>query len=99
MENRLQKWEYIEVFNSKNEFTVIGAEGEYFSDDFYRSIDPKGRREKGRGWMADVGSMFFLMRLLAALGQEGWEGVGNFADGTYQLVELLFKRPLVAEDV
>ncbi len=99
MENRLQKWEYIEVFNSKNEFGVIGVEGEYFSDEFYRSIDPRGRREKERGWIAGIGSMFFLMRLLAALGKEGWEAVGDIADGSYQIVELLLKRPIVAQDL
>ncbi len=98
MDDRMQKWEYIEVFNSKTEFAVIGANGEYYSDEFYRSIDPKGRREEGRGWIAASGGMFFLLRLLAALGQEGWEAVGSIADGSYQLVELLFKRPLPAED-
>jgi hypothetical protein len=89
----MTKWEYIELYMADNEFRIISAQGEFFTDDEYTAIDPKGHRD-GSTWKSGMPKTLFLLRVLGKLGVKGWEAVGNINSGYYTDVYLLLKRPL-----
>lgn len=99
----MQQWEYlqIEIWRTigkyEPRFTVRTAEGEYFTDVEYATLDPKGHRAKDRdyehsGWAPGMARSDFLLTVLRRLGSEGWDAVGNTEAGQYTSVNLLLKR-------
>jgi len=94
-EANVQKWEYLELYFDNDEFTVVSSQGQYFTDEDYKSIDPKGQRSKEQNqlWRSGMGRTRFLLTLLDKLGSEGWEAVGNINTSHFTDIYLLLKRP------
>jgi hypothetical protein len=95
MEANMQKWEYLDFFMNGSDFAVISSNGEYFTDDYYKAIDPEGYRGKLKTdvWTSGMGKSKFLLTILDKLGADGWEAVGNISAGTAPSTYLLLKRP------
>jgi hypothetical protein len=89
----MQKWEYLNIYSERGDFVVGNSQGEYFGDEDYKEIDPKGRRAPGEMWRPDIPRTRFLVGLLNKLGSEGWEAVGNVNSGQLLGIYLILKRP------
>lgn len=92
----MQEWEYLEVYIDGGEFSVVSSQGQYLTDEDYKSLDPKGQRrgQDNQSWYSGMGRTRFLLVLLNRLGTEGWEAIGNINSGRFGDIFLLLKRPV-----
>jgi hypothetical protein len=92
----MQEWEYLEVYIDDDEFTVVSSQGQYLTDEDYKSLDSKGQRngQNNQLWKSGMGRTRFLLVLLNRLGTERWEAIGNINSGDFHDIFLLLKRPV-----
>jgi hypothetical protein len=88
----MTEWEYIQIYIGNNEFAISSAQGAFFTDDEYKSIDPKGHMFEGV-WKSGMEETRLMLTPLNKLGAEGWEAVESLY-ASRVTAHLLPKRPL-----